>query len=279
MNRFLNKTASLQTKIGFLGVGNMGGALISGALNSGIVRANHVIAYDLKKELLSSLAEKYRVKVALSSGEVVKKSDYVFLCVKPQQMKDLLLEIRSVVNPKQCMVSIAAGISIRSIENYFSISVPVIRVMPNTPALIQTGMAAIARGSFATSQQIQFAAKFFSSVGEALVLEEKYFDAVTALSGSGPAYLFYLTESLERAGQKLGLKKSAAELLSRQTMLGAAKMMMRSFSPRELRKKVTSPGGTTESAIRYLEKKKWPEIFQRAVEQARDRSKALSLSY
>lgn len=257
----------------------MGSALLEGALNAKLLSPGQIVAFDLDRHRLSRLNRKFGICAAKSGAQAVSKADFIFLCVKPQQMKNLILEIRESVVAKQCLVSIAAGISTRTLENCFSIRVPVIRAMPNTPALIQSGMTAITKGRFARRNHLQFAANFFSSVGEIVELSENLFDAVTAVSGSGPAYLFYLAESLERAGKKLGFQKDVIQILSRQTLLGAAKMLQNSSSPpRELRQKVTSPGGTTESAIRYLESKKWATIFEQAIQKARNRSKKLGKS-
>ena len=264
-------------KLAFLGVGNMGSALIEGALNSEIVKAGSVTAYDVRKESLLSLKKKLGIKAASSNRDAVLKSDFIFLCVKPGQMEDLLREIKPDLAQDQCLVSIAAGVTTEMIENALAPKkMPLIRVMPNTPALVGNGMAAVTKGRYASSKQIQFAVRFFSSVGKAAVLDETLFDAVTAVSGSGPAYVFYLAESLERACRGLGFSRQASETLVRQTLLGAGVMLSKdSRSARELRRNVTSPGGTTEAALRYLEEKRWSEIFVEAVKKAAERSRDL----
>ena len=263
-------------KVAFLGSGNMGSALVQGGLKSGILKASQVQAYDVKKESLGRLKKKTGIKAASSNAGAVRGSDYVFLCVKPQQMRDLLAEIKDEVGNKPCLISIAAGVTTGSIEKaFYPRKARVIRVMPNTPALIGKGMAAVTRGRFAAPSDARFAVRFFSSVGKAVVLPERLFDAVTAVSGSGPAYVFYLAESLQKACKALGLPKAAAETLFKQTVMGAGMMLGNARSPEELRLSVTSPGGTTESALRHLEKKKWSEIFVQAVKKARDRSREL----
>lgn len=275
----LNKNIFSNRQVSFLGAGNMGSALIEGALNSGIIKADKVKIYDIDRNRLLRISSKNKIKAASSNAEAVRGSDFIFLCVKPQQMKDLLSEIKGEISPQQCFISIAAGVRTKTIESCFSSPVAVVRVMPNTPALVRSGLTAITKGKFAVAKHLQFASSFFSSVGKVVVLPEKYFDAVTAISGSGPAYLFYLAESLEEVGKKFGLSKSVVSLLVKQTLAGAGKMLSNSSSPLELRQKVTSPGGTTESAIRYMQGKRWSEIFVQAVQKAKDRSKELSLLF
>lgn len=264
-------------KVSFLGAGNMGGALVEGAIKSGFLKPSDITIYDLDLKRLENFKE-IPLNIASSLEEALKGADYIFLCVKPQQMKELLLKIKDKVKAKQCLISIAAGVTIKSVEKYFLNFVPVIRVMPNTPALVGCGMAAVTGGRFANKKQVRFSFDFFSSVGKAVVLPEKHFDAVTAVSGSGPAYFFYLTEILSEAARKMGLPEGPAELLSKQTMIGSAKMLSLNSFAKDLRKKVTSPGGTTEAAIKYLEKRKWSKIFLEAARKAKERSKILSLA-
>lgn len=263
-------------KVSFLGIGNMGSALLQGALKSGIVKPGNVTCYDLDRKRLNDFARANKVRVASSNANALGRSNFIFLCVKPYQMNGLLLEIRNHLREKQCLISIAAGISTGAIEEILSRKAAVIRVMPNTPALIQSGVSAVTRGKYASMSQLRFAFDFLSAVGDVAVLPEKHFDAVTAVSGSGPAYLFYLAESLERAAESLGLPKPVAELFAKRTLSGAGKMLANSSSPQDLRRNVTSPGGTTESAIRYLENRDWSGIFVEAVRKARDRSRELS---
>ncbi|MBI2118821.1 MAG: pyrroline-5-carboxylate reductase [Elusimicrobia bacterium] len=268
---------AVKIKVSFLGAGNMGSALVKGAIKSGFLKPSDITIYDLDLNRLENFKE-VPLKIASSLEKALKGSDYIFLCVKPQQMKELLLNIKDKVNEKQCLISIAAGVRIKSVEKYFLNSIPVIRVMPNTPALVGCGMAAVTGGRFANKKQVKFSVDFFSSVGKAVIMPEKHFDAVTAISGSGPAYFFYLTEMLEEAALKLGLPANSVELFSKQTMIGSAKMLLGDSMAKDLRKKVTSPGGTTEAAIKHLEKRKWSEIFLEAARQAKERSKTLSLA-
>jgi len=263
-------------KAAFLGFGNMGSAIIQGAVASGFLKASNITAFDVDKELLKRNCRKCSVAPAGSAREAVEKSEYVFLCVKPQQMIGLLREIKESVAPDKCLVSIAAGVKTASIEKNLKIPVPVVRVMPNTPALVRRGMSVLAQGAFAGKRHMLFVAGLFSSVGKTVVLPEKNFDAVTAVSGSGPAYLFYLAEGLKESALKMGIPAKAAGMLALETIMGAAVMLEGSVPPEELRRKVTSPGGTTEAAIKYLERKKWRRIFLEAVSKAEQRSRELS---
>ncbi|OGR87558.1 MAG: pyrroline-5-carboxylate reductase [Elusimicrobia bacterium RIFCSPLOWO2_01_FULL_60_11] len=263
-------------KIAFLGAGNMGSALVLGALKAKVLKAGQVTAFDVSADALKALKRKSGVKTAGESSQAAVGADYIFLCVKPQQMAGLLSELKGRISSKQCLVSIAAGVTTGRIEAAFSpSSVAVVRVMPNTPAMVGEGASAVCGGRHAKPAQVKFALKFFSSVGKAVELPESAFDAVTAVSGSGPAYIFYLAESLIEAAQAGGLSSEAAQVLARQTILGAAMMLGGKESPQDLRRKVTSPGGTTEAALRHLEAGRWKEIFVEAVRKAKERSEEL----
>lgn len=257
----------------------MGSALLSGAVAAGILKAGDLFAFDVDKKKVAQLKKKVPIRTANSLQEACSGANFIFLCVKPQQMSELLLQIRNWIGTKQCLLSIAAGISTKTIESHFASPVAVVRVMPNTPALVGAGIAAVTKGRYAKPFHLEFAKRFFSCLGKTVVLPEKLFDAVTAVSGSGPAYLFYLTEALEQAAEKCGLKKSIACSLARETISGAGKMLDGDRSPQELRRAVTSPGGTTESAIKHLERKGWQKIFIDAVQKAKERSKELGAQY
>lgn len=254
----------------------MGSALVRGSLKSHFLEEKNIVAFDKEKEKLESFCKELNVVSAASNGEAVLGSDYIFLCVKPQQMKEVLSEIGPKLQPKQCLVSIAAGVRTNTIETSLSVNIPLVRVMPNTPAMVGVGMTAVTKARNATEDHLRFVVDFFSSVGKVAVLEEELFDTVTAVSGSGPAYFFYLTEALEEAGKKLGLSSELAKLFSRQTCLGAAQMLVGAQDPKVLREKVTSPGGTTEAALKYLKEKDWSNVFVEAVHCAQERSKVLS---
>lgn len=272
-----NKFNKLSQKICFLGAGNMAEALISGLLNSGIVSASKITAVDLRNERLDYCRKKFGIEVTSDSSSAIRESDLIFLAVKPQQIEALLFEISRYVRANQLVISIAAGVTTGYIEKFFKSDAPVIRCMPNTPALLGEGAIAVCPGKDAKQSHVKLALRIFSTVGIAIELPEKKIDAVTALSGSGPAYVFYLAETLARAGAEIGLEPGVSDMLSRQTIFGAGKMLSYlKAHPSELRKNVTSPGGTTEAAIKHLETKKFSEIITGAVKQAYKRARQLS---
>jgi pyrroline-5-carboxylate reductase len=271
------KIKPLKYTIAFLGACNMAEALISGIVGSGLVSPAQVLASDVRPERREYMKKKFRIRVYTDNTEAVRKSDIVFFAVKPQQMPVVLKEIGPCVTASKFMISIAAGITTRSIERSFKAKVPVIRAMPNTPALLSAGAIAVARGKYATPAHQKCAEQLFSTVGITVALPEKHINAVTALSGSGPAYVFYLTEAMIQAGKKLGLPKDVAVLLARQTVFGAGSMLARlPLAPEELRRNVTSPGGTTAAAIGVMESKEFLSIVEEAVRRACERARELS---
>jgi pyrroline-5-carboxylate reductase len=201
----------------------------------------------------------------------------VVLVVKPQDMADLLDEIADALRPGTLVVSLAAGVDIASIESRLGDDIAVVRVMPNTPALVDEGMAAISSGTHTTQEHLDHVTEILSATGRVLTVPERYQDAVTAISGSGPAYLFFVVEAMIEAGVHLGLPRDTSTELVVQTMLGSAKMLRETGEhPTVLRERVTSPGGTTAAAIRQLEDHKVRAAFLGAMEAARDRSRDLA---
>ena len=268
--------------IGFIGFGNMGSALAKGAIAAKVLKASRVLVFDHNADVRADL-KKARIPIAKQPLDVVKKSDIVFLCVKPQDMKQAVLPLGLQANPKvlrtTCFVSIAAGIPIKRLESWLGEGVPVFRVMSNTPALLRSGMSAMSRGRFGTSLQEKRIKEILSSVGEVAVVSELWMDAVTAVSGSGPAYVFYLAEAMMKAAQELGLTASVARTLAHQTIYGAGRMLAaRQESAEELRRQVTSPNGTTAAAMAVLEKMNFKRLIRQALTAAARRSAELSKS-
>ncbi len=261
--------------VAILGAGVMGETLLSGLLRAGRQPAELLIS-DRRGERTAELRERYGVDV-VSNVEAAAKADTIVLVVKPQDMPDLLDEIASVVTERQLVVSLAAGITTTSIEARLSDGVPVVRVMANTPALVDEGMAAISRGAHCDESHLSVAEDLLRATGRVLRVPERQQDAVTAISGSGPAYLFFVVEAMIEAGVHLGLPRSTATELVVQTMVGSAKLLRDTGEhPTVLRERVTSPGGTTAAAIRKLEDHKVRAAFMTALESARDRSRALA---
>lgn len=265
--------------IGFIGGGNMAEALIKGIINAGLYKPKCIFASDVLRERLDYLAKTYGVQTENENSAIAAKVDVLILSVKPQKMVDVLNEIKSAVRPVTLIISIAAGKTLAGIGSVLTES-PLVRVMPNTPALVGQG----ASGLFANEKGkplLEKALWIFSSVGIAAVVEtEHLIDAVTAVSGSGPAYYFFLMEEMIHAGVELGLSAEVAKKLVLQTAKGAAMLAVEADkenqSPAELRRRVTSPGGTTQAAIEVFEKNNLPAIINAAIKRAQQRSKELS---
>ncbi|HND64847.1 MAG TPA: pyrroline-5-carboxylate reductase, partial [Elusimicrobiota bacterium] len=256
----------------------MGGALVGGLLAARTRRAADVVVVEIDGARRRELKKKWGVGATDDPRTAVRGADAVVLAVKPQQMPDLLGALAGAVRPSQVMVSVAAGVTTASIENALG-PVPVVRAMPNTPALIRAGAMVYCLGRFARAAHETRARKILSAVGPVWKVEEKDMDAVTALSGSGPAYVFYLAEAMAAAGAALGLDPALAESLARQTVYGAGRLLAESADPAgELRRKVTSPGGTTQAALAVLEAAGVIPIFEKALDAARRRSSELSSS-
>lgn len=268
-----------QPTIGFIGAGNMGAALIRGVLDAHITSPEKVWAADVSGEKLAALHAELHIEISQSNSELLRQCDVVVLAVKPQNMAEVLSEIASVASAEHLFISIAAGIPTARIETALGNQPRVIRVMPNTPALIKCGASALARGTYATSDDLAFAVRVFQAVGVAVTLEESLLDAVTGLTGSGPAYIFLMIESLIEAGTKLGLKPSDADQLVKQMVLGAARMAKElPQTPAQLREAVTSPGGTTFAGLQVLHKAKYRRLISAAVKRATERAKELAQS-
>jgi len=267
------------TRLGFIGGGNMAEALISGLIRAKLLAPDKIQVSDIRDDRLEVLAAKYKVKCVRNNLDIVRENETIILAVKPQQVKEVLDEIASSVESHQLVISIVAGIPIRFLEAKFTRAVPVVRVMPNTAAGVQEVAAGVSAGSRATAVHRDLVVRLFNAIGEAAEVSEDQMDAVTALSGSGPAYVFHLVEALIAAGKAEGLSEDTARALAVQTVYGAAKMLSQMVEdPGALRKQVTSPGGTTEAAFKVLEEKGWAGILQEAVHAARVRSEELAES-
>jgi pyrroline-5-carboxylate reductase len=263
------------TLVAILGAGVMGETLLSGLLRAGRP-ADSLLVGEKRRERATELNERYGVEV-VPNRDAARKADTVVVVVKPQDMGELLSEIAPELRAGQLVVSLAAGITTSFIESHLPDGVAVVRVMPNTPALVDEGMAAISPGSHCDDGHLREAEALMASVGQVLRIPERQQDAVTAISGSGPAYIFFVVESMIEAGVHLGLPRSTATDLVVQTVVGSAKMLRETGShPVVLREQVTSPAGTTAAALRELEIHKVRAAFLAAMEAARDRSRALA---
>jgi pyrroline-5-carboxylate reductase len=258
-----------------IGAGVMGETLLSGLVRAGR-RVDQLMVGEKRAERARELEERYGVAV-VSNREAAAKADTVALVVKPQDMGDVLDEIAPDLRAGQLLVSLAAGITTSFIESRVPDGVAVVRVMPNTPALVDEGMAAISPGSHCDESHLTEAESLMASTGKVLRIPEKQMDAVTAISGSGPAYIFFVVESMIEAGVHLGLPRATATDLVVQTLVGSAAMLRETGThPVVLREQVTSPGGTTASALRELEVHRVRAAFLAAMEAARNRSRELA---
>ena len=258
-----------------IGAGVMGETLLSGLVRAGR-RVDDLLVGEKREDRAAELEERYGVSV-VSNADAASKADTVALVVKPQDMGAVLDEIAAQLRPGQLLVSLAAGITTAFIESRVPDGVAVVRVMPNTPALVDEGMAAVSPGTHCDDQHLAEAEALMSSVGRVLRIPERQQDAVTAISGSGPAYIFFVVESMIEAGVHLGLPRATATDLVVQTLVGSATMLRETGThPTVLREQVTSPGGTTAAALRELEVHKVRAAFLAAMEAARDRSRALA---
>ncbi len=265
-------------KIGFIGGGNMASSLMSGLIASGH-SAQHIWVSDVNSDTLKALSENLNVNTSVNNDEIINAVDVVVLAVKPQVLSSVAKSVAGLIQKKKSLVvSIAAGIGQNSLSQWLGADTPIVRCMPNTPALVLTGATALHANTQVTPEQHDLAENIMRSVGIALwVNDESELDAVTAVSGSGPAYYFLLMEAMEKAALELGLNEVTARLLVQQTALGAAKIALESSeSPEQLRKRVTSPGGTTQRAIETFEQGGFSELVLKALHAARDRSIEMS---
>lgn len=263
-------------KLTIIGGGKMGEALIGGLLHAGWSPPDIVVA-EIHEERRAYLTKTYGIPVLSDVVEAIAESPTVLLAVKPQDMEATLDEMAGFIRSDQLVISIAAGIPIEMIERRFGKHVPVVRAMPNMAALVREGAAAIAAGTHATPEHMQHADEILSAVCKIVHLPEKYLDAVTGVSGTGPAYVFFLAESLIEAAVGVGLPREVATELTVQTLVGAALMLRETARhPVELREEVTSPGGTTVAAMRVLERAGVRSAFLDAVRSATERSRELA---
>ena len=267
--------AAPRSRLALLGAGVMGETVLSGLVRAGWDPAD-LVATDRRPERVAELEAAYGITMT-TNVEAVAGASTVVLVVKPQDMRGLLAEIAPSLDPEALVVSLAAGVDTSTLEAGLPQGQPVVRVMANTPAQVDEGMAAIAAGSSATDEHLVRVRDILSATGRVEVVPEAYLDAVTAISGSGPAYLFFVVEAMIEAGVHLGLPRDLSTELVVQTMLGSAKLLRESGEhPTVLRERVTSPGGTTAAALRELEDHKVRAAFLSAMEAARDRSQTLA---
>jgi len=272
----LNSGMASRSNIGFFGAGKMTTALANGLVRAGLVTAKELIASDPYEPARKQFAAELKAKVTVSNVEVTETATVLFLATKPDQVATALAEVRGSFTDKHLLISIAAGVTLAKLENVLPDGARVIRVMPNTPALVGAGASAFALGKNATAADGELAKKLLSAVGTALLVKESLLDAVTGLSGSGPAYVYQFIEALSDGGVAAGLPREVATKLAAQTVLGAAQMVLETGQhPGALKDQVTSPGGTTIEGLHELEKGKLRATVMNAVRAATEKSKKL----
>lgn len=264
-------------KIGIIGCGNMGEAILS-RLARVMEKSAALMVSETDAARRDLIQSKYKIIVEIDNEHLVKYSDVIILAVKPKDVEKVLgREICCGVSPDKLLISIAAGITTKHIEKVVGKDVPVVRVMPNMPAIIGEAVSSISAGASAGREHMEIAREIFSMIGDVVEIEEKLVDAVTAISGSGPAYFFYMIEMLSAAARKLKLRREIAEKLVLKTAIGSVKLLEAlKEEPSELRRRVTSKGGTTEAALKVFNRKKVKRIIEEATAAACKRSKEMS---
>jgi pyrroline-5-carboxylate reductase len=263
-------------RLAIIGAGNMGEALIRGLLAAGMVHPEQLIATDVRTAHLEAIQKAYGIETLDKNGEAATKAQILILAVKPQVMDEVLSGLRGAVAEDHLLLSVAAGIRTAFIEARFPRATRVVRIMPNTPVLVLAGASAITPGRHATAEDLELARRVFQTVGRVVQVEERLMDAVTGLSGSGPAYLFVVIEALADAGVRMGLSREVATLLSAQTALGAARMVLETGKhPASLKDMVTSPAGTTAAGLHVLEQAGLRGTLMAVVEAATRRAEEL----
>jgi pyrroline-5-carboxylate reductase len=262
--------------LAFLGAGNMAEALIKGLLRAEVASPQEILCTDRRKERGDELTKRYGVRFTTSNAQAAASAGIIVLSVKPQVMNHLLDEIAPALDHTKLVISIAAGVPIEAIERKVGHGVRIVRTMPNTPALVGAGATALSAGSHATEEDLVQAKALFDAVGTSAVVDESLLDAVTGLSGSGPAYVFLVIEALSDAGVKVGLPRYTAQELAAQTVLGSAKLLIETGEhPGKLKDQVTSPGGTAIAGLHTLEAGGLRTTLMNAVEAATKRSREL----
>jgi pyrroline-5-carboxylate reductase len=267
----------MDKKICILGTGNMGQALVSGLVGSGSSKPQDIICTDIREVKLKAIEKQYGVQTSTSNLEAVSQADIIIYAVKPQIMATVLNETAEKLDMSKLIISIAAGVPMEAIESCLNKELRLIRVMPNIAAAVKEAATAIAAGRHASKEDVQLAMEIFDSIGKSVFIQENYLmDAITGLSGSGPAYIFLIVEAMADAGVKVGLSRQEALFLSAQTVLGAAKMLIETQEhPGQLRDRVTSPGGTAIAGLATLEEGGLRTTLIHAVEVATHRSREL----
>lgn len=272
----LIKVYTMDKKIAFIGAGKMATAIIKGLLKSGLFDKNHIIASEPNVDYAHKMEQELGIKFVHNNREAAAETDIILLAVKPFVVKDVLTEIEDRIDDSKLIISIAAGISSERIEEILEKEVRIVRVMSNTPALLGEGMSAVCKGIHASDEDLETVMQILQSVGKVVKAEEKDIDAVTGVSGSGPAFYYYIIDEIAKAGEKLGLDYKTSLTLSAQTALGAAKMILESgVEPNQLITNVTTPGGTTAEGNKVLLESNISDILFETVQKTAQKSELM----
>jgi pyrroline-5-carboxylate reductase len=265
------------TRVAIIGAGKMGGILLQAFLNSGLVAPAQITATVAHPERAAALAKQFGITATTGNLAAASAADVILLGVKPQQMAELVRSLAPALSPAKLLISFAASVKTSMLEDAAGLAAPVVRAMPNTPAKLGAGVTALCRGAHATDAHLALAEQIFATVGRTVTVDEKHMDAVTGLSGSGPAFLYIIIEALAEAGVNVGLPRDTATLLAAQTTFGAAKMVLETGShPALLKDEVTTPAGCTVDGILELEEGGLRVTLIKAVKRATERARELA---
>ncbi|MGG4496259.1 pyrroline-5-carboxylate reductase [Brevibacillus reuszeri] len=268
-------------RIGFLGAGSIVEAMLSGILKKGLLSPDRLLVSNRNnRERLKELADSYGVQYTQDKLEVARSSDILILAIKPKDAQEALRELRGVVHTGQLVISVVAGVSTTLIGEWLGVNCPIVRTMPNTSSAVGLSATGLAANPFVTEEQLQQATCLFEAIGTVYTVAEEELDIITGLSGSGPAYIYYLVEAMMAAGATAGLDREMARQLTLQTVIGAAQMLLETRAdPAILRKQVTSPGGTTQAGLEVLEAYQFQQGVTAAILRASERSREMGAQY
>ncbi|UYZ14219.1 pyrroline-5-carboxylate reductase [Brevibacillus sp. WF146] len=276
-----HSTLSFDTRIGFLGAGSIVEAMLAGILKNELIAPERIyVGNRSDRARLRRLAETFGVNACEDKAALVEQSDILILAMKPKDAPDACRSLRGLVRPEQLVISVVAGVSTACISDWLGTNGPIVRTMPNTSSAVGLSVTGLSANRFVTEEQLRAATALFEAIGSVHIVPEDELDIITGLSGSGPAYIYYLAEAMEGAGAEAGLSREMARQLTVQTLLGAAQMLLHSSDePALLRKKVTSPGGTTQAGLEVLDSYRFQQAVASAVLRAAERARELGAQY
>lgn len=276
-----HSTLSFDTRIGFLGAGSIVEAMLAGILKNELIAPERIfVANRSDRARLRRLAEMFGVNACEDKAALVEQSDILILAMKPKDAPDACRSLRGLVRPEQLVISVVAGVSTACISDWLGTNGPIVRTMPNTSSAVGLSVTGLSANRSVTEEQLRAATALFEAIGSVHIVPEDELDIITGLSGSGPAYIYYLAEAMEGAGAEAGLSREMARQLTVQTLLGAAQMLLHSSDePALLRKKVTSPGGTTQAGLEVLDSYRFQQAVASAVLRAAERARELGAQY